>query len=111
MRLRLLIAAALLASACAPALGGRPFDKGGEREAPLRWKQIFATHCNGCHPGGNGGLGPALDRPVTHALLKMQVRRGYGQMPAFDEETLDDQDFEALVQYLRALRAARLASR
>ena len=94
-----------LASACAPVRSG--FG----REAPLHGKVVFDTHCAPCHPGGNGGVGPSLDRPFTHAVLHAQVRLGSGNMPPFDENALDERDFEDLAEYLRALRAARLASR
>jgi mono/diheme cytochrome c family protein len=69
-------------------------------------QQVFAVHCYQCHPGGSGGLGPAInDKPLPEGLIKLQVRKGLGAMPAFDEGKISDSELDALVAYLKALRA------
>lgn len=64
-----------------------------------------AHHCNPCHPGGEGGLGPALkNKPLPEGAIRLQVRQGLGAMPAFSEEELPDGQLDDIVEYLRAIR-------
>jgi mono/diheme cytochrome c family protein len=59
--------------------------------------------CNGCHPQGAGGLGPALnDKPVPAAAIKLQVRQGMGAMPAFAESEISAEELDQLVAFLSA---------
>ncbi len=44
--------------------------------------------------------------PLPEFLIKLQVRRGFGAMPAFSEETIDDSELESLAAYLSRLRHA-----
>ena len=68
-------------------------------------QQVFATHCYSCHPGGQAGLGPAINnKPLPAALIRSQVRNGFGAMPAFDEQAISDAELDAVAQYLVALR-------
>jgi mono/diheme cytochrome c family protein len=54
-------------------------------------QQVFLTHCHQCHPGGEAGLGPALNnRPLPDFLTRMQVRGGIGVMPGFSEEEIEE---------------------
>lgn len=70
-----------------------------------RGHEVFLTHCHACHPGGEGGLGPALNnKPLPRFLMRLQVRRGLGAMPAFPEEIISDQELNHLLDYLLALR-------
>ena len=74
-------------------------------EAELLGRQVFMAHCYQCHPSGTAGLGPALnDKPLPGFAIKTQVRQGFGAMPAFSEEMISDDQLDALVSYLVALR-------
>ena len=74
----------------------------------LRGQIVFAAHCYQCHPGGAGGLGPAInDKPLPVFLIKTQVRQGLGAMPAFSEQQISDADLDTIPKYLKALRALR----
>jgi mono/diheme cytochrome c family protein len=98
----------LLASCGGSAIRGEP------RTAPLRLstddkisvgQQVFMEHCYQCHPGGAGGLAPAInDKPLPVWLMKTQVRAGLGAMPGFSKDQISDEQLDALVAYLKALR-------
>lgn len=65
-----------------------------------RGRKIFDLYCTSCHPNGAAGAGPALTRPIDPTLLKIQVRRGTGAMPGFNERQIDDESFDALAEFL-----------
>lgn len=68
-------------------------------------RRAFARHCHECHPGGDAGLGPAINnKPLPQGLIKLQVRHGLGAMPAFSAEHLSDAELDAITAYLVALR-------
>jgi mono/diheme cytochrome c family protein len=63
------------------------------------------AHCQPCHPGGEAGLGPAInDKPLPGFLIRLQVRSGVGAMPAFSAEEISVDELAALTAYLKALR-------
>jgi mono/diheme cytochrome c family protein len=65
----------------------------------------FDEHCSHCHPGGEKGLGPAINnKPLPGFLIKFQVRHGIGAMPAFSDREIGDPELDSLVTYLKALR-------
>lgn len=65
----------------------------------------FIEYCHQCHPHGESGLGPAInDKPLPGFLIRFQVRHGLGAMPAFPEEVISDEELDAIVAYLKALR-------
>jgi mono/diheme cytochrome c family protein len=65
----------------------------------------YMASCHKCHPGGEAGLGPALnDKPLPRFLIRMQVRQGLGAMPSFSERELGDGRLDDLVTYLVELR-------
>jgi mono/diheme cytochrome c family protein len=65
----------------------------------------YMEKCNRCHPGGEAGLGPALnDKPFPDFLKRFQVRHGLGTMPHFSPEELTDSQLDAVLEYLKALR-------
>jgi mono/diheme cytochrome c family protein len=105
-----LVAASLLTMACRSPRRGEPFTQSTQ---PLtaeagRGSLVFAEHCHECHPGGEGGLGPALnDKPLPRFLLRMQIRRGLGSMPAFGPNRISPEELTDLVEYIVALRRAR----
>ena len=70
-----------------------------------RGQLVFMDQCYQCHPGGSAGLGPALnDKPLPKFLIRTQVRKGFGPMPAYSEEEISDDDLEALAEYCVTLR-------
>ncbi|HWI55835.1 MAG TPA: cytochrome c [Bacillota bacterium] len=70
-----------------------------------RGNVVFMQHCNMCHPGGEGGFGPALNnKPAPGFLIKTQVRAGLGVMPAFPASTIPPDQLDDLIQYLLGLR-------
>jgi mono/diheme cytochrome c family protein len=69
-------------------------------------ERVFAANCHQCHPGGAGGVGPAInDKPLPVALIKTQVREGLGAMPAFSKREVSDEQLEEIARYLKALRS------
>jgi mono/diheme cytochrome c family protein len=104
--LAFLLAAVLLLAACS-----------GRRSEPLRGpldisdpkvangQAVFMSKCDKCHPGGDAGLGPAINnKPLPGFLVRFQTRHGLGAMPSFDKETLPEADLEDVTAYLKALR-------
>jgi mono/diheme cytochrome c family protein len=97
------LAGGLAAAGCGTARRALlPEGAGGE---VARGERVFMAHCHECHPGGEAGLGPALNnKPLPGFLVRYQVRHGLGAMPAFPPGEIDDGDLDALVVYLRARR-------
>lgn len=70
-----------------------------------RGEVVFAENCNQCHPLGEGGLGPALNsKPAPAGAIAAVIRLGPGDMPAFRESDLSNDDVDAVTQYVVALR-------
>jgi mono/diheme cytochrome c family protein len=75
-------------------------------EEHLQGRHVFMQMCNQCHPNGDGGLAPPLNnKPAPASAIKLQVRKGLGRMPSFDEQTIPEPDLQALVSYMLALRS------
>lgn len=114
MKSKLAVAAVLafplFATACgtarrSEALGNAPVVADA---AEQRGQSVFMQHCNACHVGGAGALAPGInDKPLPAFLMRFQVRRGLGAMPAFPGEKISDAELDDLIAYLRALRQAR----
>jgi mono/diheme cytochrome c family protein len=97
----------LLMQACGPARRGEPHTAPLAIDSPslAAGQKVFMRHCHPCHPGGEAGLGPALnDKPLPGFLIRLQVRRGLGAMPSFSEEKISGQELDYLVEYMQALR-------
>lgn len=96
-----------LVAACASPRRGEPVAgplqlKTAEEE---RGEQVFMRYCHKCHPGGESGLGPALNnKPLPGPMIKLQVRAGMGAMPKFPEELLPSPQLDDLVDYIKRLR-------
>lgn len=79
-------------------------------EKVMRGEIVFNANCNKCHPGGEAGVGPAINNVYLPApLLKFRVRSkafvlGLGKMPSFKKKEITKQDLDALVAYLKKLR-------
>jgi mono/diheme cytochrome c family protein len=85
-----------------PFTGLRPILDTAEKR---RGQIVFMKNCNQCHPGGEGGLGPALNnKPAPAAAIKLVVRAGPLAMPAFSEEEISSADLDAVAEYVVALR-------
>lgn len=97
----------LLLTACGsarrgePIVGPLPVVSAEIREGHI----LYMKHCQQCHPGGEAGLGPALtDKPLPAFLMRIQVRHGFGAMPAFSEDEISPTELEDLLGYLKELR-------
>lgn len=93
---------------CGSQRRGTPYTRVLDTSDPdvARGEHVFAARCHQCHPGGAGGLGPAInDKPLPVTLIKAQVRNGLGAMPAFGNREVSDQDLDAIAKYLKALRS------
>lgn len=105
--LLLLYFALLLPSGCGSARRSEPIAPPLEirSESVLQGQTVFMEYCHQCHPGGEAGLGPALNnKPLPGWMIRFQVRRGLGAMPAFSEKEIGDRELDDLVAYLKALR-------
>jgi mono/diheme cytochrome c family protein len=105
------IAAALIVAvvelASCSARRGEPFRGPFETSDPRveRGRVHFARHCSKCHPGGEGGLAPAInDKPLPGFLMKLQSRVGFGAMPSIPEHELSSEDLDAVIRYLKFMR-------
>lgn len=64
---------------------------------------LFMTHCQKCHPGGEGGLGMAINsNPAPGFVKRFQIRHGLGVMPAFSKSELSRSDLKDISRYMRA---------
>jgi mono/diheme cytochrome c family protein len=65
---------------------------------------LFMRFCHSCHPHGDAGLGPSL-HGFRHLspMVRLQVRLGMGEMPAFHDETIPSEDLDAILAFLRQL--------
>ena len=76
-----------------------------------RGKRLFATQtCYFCHgtagQGGAAGARVAVVARNTQSFIRY-VRRPAGQMPAYTEKILSDQDLTDIFTFLRSLPAAK----
>ena len=68
-------------------------------------QRAFMQNCNQCHPGGSGGVGPALnDKKLPPFLIHLKVRHHLGVMPKFPDNVLPDAQLDDIVVYLRYIR-------
>jgi mono/diheme cytochrome c family protein len=105
--LLLAVSVSLSGVGCRSVRRGEPFV--GELPASSadvqRGRLLFAQNCYKCHPGGEGGLGPALnDKPFPAFLMKTQVRLGLGAMPSFSGHQILRQDLNDVMAYVLSLR-------
>jgi len=101
---------AVALAACGTAKRGEPMAGPFQPADPgqRRGEVLFDRHCDKCHTGGEGALGPALnDKPLPVELMKLQTRRGIGAMPGFPASEISDQELDDLMAYIVALRRHR----
>jgi mono/diheme cytochrome c family protein len=107
LAIRILMISGLLLTAACSARRGEPIAGPLAISEPgiARGEQVFMRECHQCHPGGEAGLGPAINnKPLPGFLIKLQVRAGLGAMPAFSQGEISPEELEYLVDYLKALR-------
>lgn len=64
-------------------------------------EKIYMAKCQKCHPGGEAGLGIAINpNPAPRFLKKFQIRHGLGVMPAFRSSELSRADLQDVAVYL-----------
>lgn len=102
-----LAAALLLPIGCGSARRSEPLV--GEKPLPnaeiALGQRVFDVSCSQCHPGGEGGLGPALNNKSLPAwLIRFQVRNGLGVMPSFSSQQISGAELDALTRYMVWLR-------
>jgi mono/diheme cytochrome c family protein len=69
---------------------------------------VYMRYCQKCHPGGEAGLGPAINnKPLPGFMIRFQVRNGVGVMPAFKDGVIADRELDDLVAYMKTLRQAK----
>lgn len=98
---------AVASASCGSARRGAPLI--GERhptDAKLALgEQVFDRNCSQCHPGGEAGLGPALNnKPLPQFAVRIQVRNGVGAMPRFRSYEITDEQLRAVTAYMVWLR-------
>jgi mono/diheme cytochrome c family protein len=101
----LLVIMAIVCLACGTARRRPPLGPAPALSEQAATGQVaFMEKCNRCHPGGEAGLGPALnDKPVPDFLKRFQVRKGLGTMPHFSQQEPSDPELDAILEYLKAL--------
>lgn len=71
-------------------------------------QRVYMRSCHKCHPGGEAGLGPALNnKPLPKFLVKFQIRHGLGVMPAFPKDQISDPELDDLATYIAMVRNRR----
>ena len=72
-------------------------------EAVANGERVYMMYCQKCHPGGEGGLGPAINSsPAPGFIRRFQVRHGLGVMPSFKKDEISKKDLHDITAYLRA---------
>lgn len=92
---------------CGTAKRGEPTKKPLilNNEEVVNGREVFMMHCQPCHPGGEAGLGFAINnKPLPGFLIRFQVRNGLGVMPSFKKEHISGKELDNLVAYLKVLR-------
>ena len=107
MKHLVLLLAVVLAAACGSARRAETIvgPMNLERPGLERGALVFMEFCYKCHPGGEAGLGPALNnKPLPRFLVRFQVRKGLGAMPSFSDRKISDERLDDLLTYVKALR-------
>ena len=107
LALRIVMILGVLLTAACSARRGEPIVGPVAISEPgiARGQQVFMRECYQCHPGGEAGVGPAINnKPLPGFLIKFQVRTGLGAMPAFSQGEISAEELDHLVDYLKALR-------
>lgn len=74
-----------------------------DKENIINGEKVFMLHCQKCHPGGEGGLGPSINsNPAPQFIKRFQMRHGLGVMPSFKEDEISKNDLRDISEYLKA---------
>ena len=74
-------------------------------ESAKRGEVLYMANCQKCHPAGEGGLGPAINKnPAPGFVKRFQMRHGLGVMPSFKDSELTDAELKDISKYMKALR-------
>ena len=66
-------------------------------------ERLYMQYCQKCHPGGEGGIGLAINPvPVPQFVKRFQVRHGLGVMPSFKKDEISESDLKDISKYMRA---------
>jgi mono/diheme cytochrome c family protein len=99
----LMILVAACASRRSEALAGRTFTSSDPQV--LNGQVKYNLYCQKCHPGGEAGLGPALNsNPAPGFVKRFQIRHGLGVMPSFKRDEIARKDVRDIVKYMKALK-------
>jgi mono/diheme cytochrome c family protein len=72
-------------------------------ERVAKGEQVYMQQCQKCHPGGEAGLGPAINsNPAPQFVKRFQIRHGLGVMPSFTKEEISKDDLRNISKYLKA---------
>ncbi len=67
---------------------------------------VFMANCAKCHPGGESGLGPAINsNPAPQFIKRFQMRHGLGVMPGFKKDEISKKDLKDISKYLHEWKA------
>ena len=90
------------ASRKAEPIKGKSFVTANEGVA--NGEKVFMANCQKCHPGGEAGLGLAINpTPVPQFIKRFQMRHGIGVMPSFKKDEISTKDLKDISRYLCAL--------
>src|ERR1043165_316331 len=82
-------------------LSGKEFV--AKNESIANGERQFMMHCQKCHPGAEGGLGPAISpNPAPGFVKRFQMRHGLGVMPAFKKDEITKKDLHDISKFLHA---------
>lgn len=74
-----------------------------ENESIVNGERVYMIHCQKCHPGGEGGLGPAINiNPAPGFIKRFQMRHGLGVMPGFKQNEISKKDLHDISNYMKA---------
>ena len=66
-------------------------------------ERVYMIYCQKCHPGGEGGLGPAINsNPAPGFIKRFQMRHGLGVMPGFKKDEISKEDLHDISKYMKA---------
>jgi mono/diheme cytochrome c family protein len=111
-RFAVIFVASFLAVGCGSARRGEPIAGPLSTSDPavLDGRDVFMKNCQECHPGGEAGVGPAINnKPLPGRAIRIQVRTGAaravgGGMPAFSKDKISEEQLDHLLDYIETLK-------
>ena len=71
-------------------------------------QELYAEFCEGCHPGGQEGDGPAIaDEMYSPAKMRWKIRSGGKDMPAFGPDKISRDQLDDLLAYTETFGAVK----